>query len=144
PLHEVVDLIAAAKHTGDVGAYLDVELARRFAPYHGVISQRFIDLQETQAEARGNLRYDVVAYVTKSILRIESHGHERRAFDRVTLHERLELLFEYEGQLHQRSTSPRTISIVPMQAIMSSLRRRSESLGSAWRLTKEGARTLTR
>src|SRR4029077_8364311 len=144
PLYKVVDFIAAAKHAGNVGAYLDVVLARRFAPDHGVISERFIDLQETHAEARGDLRYHGVAYAAKSILRVESTGHERRALERVTLHERLELLFECEGQLHQRSTAPRTISIVPMQAIMSATRRRSESLGSAWRLTKEGARTLTR
>src|SRR5207302_3942472 len=47
-----------------------------------------------------NLRDQVFAHVAENILRVESHGHERRTFDRITLDERLKFLFEYEGQLH--------------------------------------------
>ena len=75
-----------------------------------------------RSSALGDLRDQVVAHVTQDVLRVQRHGHQRRALHGITFEQRLKFLFEYERQLHQRSTSPRTISIVPMQAIRSATR----------------------
>ena len=93
-LHEIVDFIAAPKHAGDIRAYLNVKLAHRFSADHGVVGERFGHVQRTQTEALGNLQYQVIAHVAKSILRIKSHRYERRALHGVTCDECLEFLFQ--------------------------------------------------
>src|SRR5690242_13324949 len=102
-----------------------------FASDHGIVGQRFVDLQRAESQARGNLRDQLIADIAEYILRIERHGHKGGTLHRITLDERLKCLFEDGRQLHQRSTSPRTMSMVPIQAIKSATRPPSESFGRA-------------
>src|SRR5882724_11950406 len=96
-------------------------LAHRFATKHGVIGERFLDLDGVEFEALGNFRDHFIAHATELILRVHHHGDESAALDRVSVLQFVESRRELSRHLHQRSTSPRTMSIVPMQATTSEM-----------------------
>ncbi len=79
----VEDLVAAAQHAGDVGADLDVVLAGGLGAQHGVVAEDGADVEVEEVEALGDLLDDGLGDVADLILRVEQHGDERRALDRV-------------------------------------------------------------
>ena len=88
------------------------------------------------------------------ILRVDHHGNQRGALDRIAAQQLIEFFLKLRRNLQrsmgsekfwefgfvaQRSTSPRTMSVVPMQATTSAMKRPSTSLGSALQI-HEGRR----
>src|SRR5487761_890533 len=114
------------------------------AAQHRIIGQSFSHLCHVQLEAARNFFEDLVAQVAIFVLCVHHHGNQRGALDRVAPDELLEFGVKLRGHLHQRSTSPKTISIVPMLATTSASSLPITRCGSAWRLMNDGARILTR
>src|ERR1700719_1485497 len=141
---KLVYLVSAAQHARHVGAHLHVILSGRLAPDHRIIGKCFVDLQLVEIQTPRDFGDQRIADIPQQVLPVQRHGHQRRTLDRIPREQRLVSLFEFRGQLHQRSTSPSTMSIVPMHAIKSATSRPSASLGNACRFTNEGARTCTR
>ncbi len=94
----VEDLVAAAQHAGDVGADLHVVLACRLGAEHGVVRKHVAYVQLEDADALRDLGDDGVGDVADLVLRVEQHGDERGALERVDGDE----LVEAGGQLRRK------------------------------------------
>src|ERR1700733_5976086 len=94
----VENLIAAAQHAGDVGADLHVVLTRWTGAQHGVVRKHISYVQLQNADPFCNLSDDGVGDVAYLVLRVEQHGHERRAPERVDGDE----VVEARGQLRRK------------------------------------------
>src|SRR5690242_12846859 len=139
------DFVATLEHARDVGADLHVMLAHGLAVQHRIVGQRFFDLHVVQVEAPGDFNDHFVADVAEFVLRVHQHGNQGAALDRIPGLQLLEFRRKFGGKFHgYLSTSPSTMSIVPMQAITSAINCPSMSLGSACKLINEGARKCTR
>ena len=79
----VEELEAAAEHAGDVGADLYVIFARGPGAEHGVVAEDVADVELEEVEAGGQLGDYGVGYVADFVLRVEEHGDEGRALERV-------------------------------------------------------------
>src|SRR6202022_2164383 len=71
-------------------------------------------------------------------------GDDGRLLRRVPAGQVLDALDGWLGQSHQRSTSPRMKSMLPMIAITSASRTPCTSFLRGWRLQKDGGRTFIR
>src|ERR1017187_6258532 len=85
-----VDLISAAQHATDVGADLHVEPSCRLEAQHGVVAGHVAHLEFGDVDARGHFGDDRIGEVANLVLRIEQHGNQRRAADRIPEHQRVE------------------------------------------------------
>ena len=95
----IEDLVATAQHAGDVGADLQVVLAGWLGAQHGVVRKHVAYVQLKNADALGDLGDDGVGDIADLILRVEQHGHERRALERVDGYE----MVEAGGQLRRKN-----------------------------------------
>src|SRR5215472_3253479 len=139
------DFVAAHQHASDVGANLHVMLAHGLAMQHRVVRQRFFDLDIVQIQSARDFRNHFVADVAVFVLRVHQHRNQRAALDGIAGLQLLEFSRKYGGKLHgYLSTSPSTMSIVPMQAITSAISWPSISLGRACKLINDGERKWTR
>src|SRR6202022_2317981 len=143
-LNELIQLIPAAQHAGNVCADLHVIFSRALTAQHRVIPHRLGDLQRIQVKAARDRCNHVLGDVTELVLRVKQHGNQRRTPEGIPVFERLKLRFQLRREIHQRSISPSTISSVPMDAMTSAISRPSTIFFKAWRFTNDGARILMR
>src|SRR5882762_2196189 len=116
-------------------------LAPGLAMQHRVIRQRFLDLHVVQVQPPPDFRDHLVADASLLILRVHQHGDQRAALHRIAGLQLFKLRGKCWGEFHDYlSTSPRTMSIVPMQAMTSEINCPSISFGSACKLMYEGPR----
>ena len=85
----LVDVVGSAQHATDVGADLDVEFAGRLEAEHGVVGGDVAHFELGDADAAGDLGDDRVGEIADFILRVEQHGDEGRALDRIFLDQRV-------------------------------------------------------
>src|SRR6266403_1358930 len=92
-----------------------------------------------------DFRDHFVADAAVFILRIHQHGNQRAALHRIAALQQFKFRRKLRGKLHgYLSTSPRTISIVPMHATTSAINCPSINFGSACRLIYDGERKCAR
>src|SRR6267143_46685 len=92
-----------------------------------------------------DLRDHFVAYAAVLVLRVQQHGNQRAPLQRIAVLQFFKLRRKCRGKFHDYlSTSPRTISMVPMHAMTSAINCPSISFGNACKLIYEGARKWTR
>ncbi len=128
----VEQCVPALQHAGHVRANLYVVLAHRFSAQHRVIRQGLFDLHVVQVQPSPNLRDHLIADATVLVLRVQQHRNQRAPLHGIAGLQLFKLRRKCWGELHDYlSTSPRTISIVPMQAITSEINCPSISFGSA-------------
>src|SRR5262249_34639285 len=138
-------LCTAAQHTGDIGADLHVVLADGFAVQHRVVSQGLLDLHVVEVEAPRDFGDQLIGDMAEFVLAIHQHGNKRAALDRVGVLQLVEFRSELGAEFHgYLSTSPSTISIVPMEATVSAINWPFTIRGRACKFTKEGLRKWTR
>src|SRR5438105_4779837 len=144
-LRALEHLVAALEHARHIGADLYVMPAHRLAPQHRVVRQCFLDLHVVQVQPPCDFRDHFVADVAKFILRVHQHGDQRAALKRIAGLQLFKFHCKLGGKFHgYLSTSPSTMSIVPMHATTSAINRPSISFGSACKLMNDGARKCTR
>src|SRR6266567_1285723 len=137
----VQNLVPALQHARHVGANLHMMLAPRLAVQHRIVGQRLFDLHVVQVQPPPDLRDHFIADAAVLILRVHQHGNQRAALHRIAGLQFLKLGRECRGEFHAYlSTSPRTISMVPIQAMTSEINWPSISFGSACKLMYEGPR----
>src|ERR1700730_15087091 len=137
--------VAALKHARHIGANLHVVLAHGLAVQHRVVLQSLFNLHVVEPQPAPDLLDHLVAHAAVFILRVHHHGDQRAALGRIAVLEQFELRRKLGREFHAYlSTSPRTISIVPMQAMTSALSCPSISFGSACRLIYDGERKWAR
>src|SRR5438552_15309782 len=138
-------LVPALQHARHVGANLHVMLAPGLAVQYRLIRQRLLDLHVIQVQPPPDFRDHLVVDTSVLVLRVHQHGDQRAVLYRIARLQLLKLRRKCWGKFHDYlSTSPRTISMVPMHAITSEINCPSISLGSACKLMYEGERKCTR
>src|SRR5581483_10906992 len=119
--------------------------AARAGGEHAVVGDHVAHFQLAQADLLRDVRDRLVRQIAELVLREQQHWNEEGALSWVLLHffreETIQLFGDYG---HQRSISPSTMSMLPMAATTSAIRRPSHILGSACKLAKDGARMCTR
>src|ERR1039458_4562338 len=113
---------------------------------HGVVRQHFVDLKGRASDAGSDFVHQFVGDAADFVLRVEQHGDHRRALAarRIALQEFVKPGFQLGGKCHYLSVSPRTKSMLPMEAITSAIKIPSTILGTACKLPKLGVRMCTR
>src|SRR6266849_3626741 len=144
-LRAVQKFISTLQHTRHVRANLHVVLAHRLPAQHRVVRQSLFNLHVIKVQALPDFRDHLVADAAIFILRIHQHGNQRAALHRITVLQQFESRRKLRGKLHDYlSTSPRTMSMVPMHAMTSAINCPSINFGSACRLIYEGDRKCAR
>src|ERR1700728_1508172 len=140
-----VQLFFTHRLAGDVAADMHMILAERLAMQHRIIADDLVDLQRGDAAAARHFFHQLLRDRTDLVLRIEQHGHHRRALAPgwIALQQLGEALFEGGGKGH-RSTSPSPKSMLRMMAMESAMGTPSSMAPSACRLPKLGVRMKTR
>src|SRR5262249_35069308 len=124
-----------AQHAGNVCAHLHVILAHRPGMQQGVVADNVAHFQFSQFCLLRDMSDCFITQITNLVLCIEEHWNEERPLGRILLHFLVEELVEFFGNYRHRylSISPSTISMLPIAATTSAIRRPSHILGSAWR-----------
>src|SRR4029077_6723429 len=120
---------------------------RRSQPVHRVEARDRLDLGGRDAEEDADLAERVPRHGALDGLRQVQQRHHRRSAMRVRIARHDDVGILTDGPLehgHQRSTPPRTGSSDATEATVSAPRYPSMMAGSAWRLTNDGSRILTR
>jgi hypothetical protein len=93
-LKAVIYVVCATQHATDIGADLDIEFAGGLEAKHGVVAGYVSDFKLSDADALGDFRDDGVGEVADFVLRVEEHGNEGGAPDRIFFDERIEARVE--------------------------------------------------
>jgi len=139
------ELARAAQHAGNVIAHLDGDVARLAVDVvHVVEAGELADLGRVEAEQRADLGERGGGEPAVFGLRDIERGPQRGAGDGIAGLQGPDFGYGFVGQhsgLHvHRSTSPRTMSIVPMLMMRSAMSRPWDMVFSACRLWNEGVR----
>ena len=139
-------LVAIVEQATDIGADLHVVFPQRLAVQHGVIREHLVHLQRGHAHALRHLLDQLLGDVAHFILRVEQHRNHGRALAPlgIALEKLRKSGFELWRKGHQRSVSPSTKSMLPMEAITLAIMIPSTILGTACKLPKLGVRMCTR
>ena len=103
-----------------------------------------LDIAGIELQRAGHLAHRLGREMAELLLGKVEGGHHRRARLRVPGRQGFDLFEKMGGQRAHLSTSPSTVSAVPMMAIMSATKWLSAMRSSACRLTKDAERNFTR
>src|ERR1700694_545299 len=161
-LHVVDDLVRPAQHAAEVRAHIEAMLADRLEMEQRVEGCDTLDVTGVELESLGHLAHRVRCQVAELFLSEVERRHHRQPRLRVFGGKLFDLVEEMRRQnafrrgprrltakprslwgIH-RSTSPSTVSAVPMIATMSAIMWFIAIRSSGWRLTNDAARNLTR
>src|SRR6266446_5154936 len=142
-LDVVDDLIGAAQRAAQVRAHVEVVLADRREMKERVERSHPLDVAGIELERRGDLAHRLGRQVAELLLGQIEGGHDRGTWLRKLRGELANLLEDVGRESAHLSTSPSTVSAVPMIAIMSAIMWLSAMRSSACRLTNEAERNFT-
>src|SRR5487761_92202 len=143
-LQAVDDVLGAAQHAAEVRADVEPVLADGIEVEERVEGGHAFDVPGIELQRDRDLAHRLGRQVAQLLLGEVERGHHRRAWLRILRRQRPDLFQQVTGQGAHRSTSPSTVSAVPMIAIMSATMWLSAMRSRACRLTKDAERNFTR
>src|ERR1700730_8463617 len=145
PLDVIASFVSPSQVAGEVGADVEVMLPDRLQVKQGVEGGDAFHVAGIKVQQLGDLGHGFSGEVAELVLGHVQRRQHRAANMGEARRQGADLLDRVlrEGR-HQRSTSPSTVSTVPMIAIMSAIIEPSDMGSTDWMFTKEAERNLTR
>src|SRR5437879_8625386 len=137
-------IVGAAQHAAQVCADVEPVLAGRRQMEQRVEGRHTLHVAGVQLKLVRDLGHRLRGEVPELLLRQVERGHHRGTGLREFGWKVTDLFEDVLRENRHLSTSPRTVSAVPMIAIMSAIMWLSAILSSAWRLTNDAERNFTR